>query len=214
MSGPSFAASRLAASRCGTQQQRAGGVAIAVREPRPVAGGARTPQGCFQGCAPEGPAIKWRLFHLFVRPALRQEFFFGDHTLTLLEETKEHIKRFGLDGDPLACSSQFTSFCIEFTVAEMIDHTLYPGVTASLPYPVPFFAPTRSKPSSRFSSTTVWSNFDHVGQNWSQNGLNLVKIYGLSRCIVKSKRRRQSRSREWWSEPEGVRLGRLCDAGT
>ncbi len=107
-------------------------------ELRPPARGARTPQGCLQGCAPEGPAIKWRLFHLFVRPALRQEFFFGDHTLTLLEETKEHIKRFGLDGDPLACSSQFTSFCIEFTVAEMIDHTLYPGVTAFLPYPVPF----------------------------------------------------------------------------
>jgi hypothetical protein len=24
------------------------------------------PQGCFQGCAPERPALKCRLFHLFV----------------------------------------------------------------------------------------------------------------------------------------------------
>jgi hypothetical protein len=44
----------------------AGGAAGAASGQRPPTGGARMPQGCFHGCASEGPAIKWRLFHLSV----------------------------------------------------------------------------------------------------------------------------------------------------
>jgi hypothetical protein len=67
MSRPRIAAPRLAARRCGKHPLRTGDAAIAASEQRPAAGNARMPQECFQGCAPEGPAIKYRLFCLSVK---------------------------------------------------------------------------------------------------------------------------------------------------
>ena len=66
MSRPRIAAPRLAASRFGRPPLRAGAAAIAASEQRPPAGDARMPQGCLQGCAPEGPALKCRLNVLYV----------------------------------------------------------------------------------------------------------------------------------------------------
>jgi hypothetical protein len=70
MSRPRYAAPRLAASHCGGLPPRAGGAAGAAREHWPLARGTRMLQGCFQGCASEGPSIKWRLFHLSVQTDL------------------------------------------------------------------------------------------------------------------------------------------------
>jgi hypothetical protein len=56
---------RLAVSRCGGLPPGAGGAAGTASEQRLPAKGARMPQGCFQGCAPQRQALKCRLFFLF-----------------------------------------------------------------------------------------------------------------------------------------------------
>jgi hypothetical protein len=56
----------FAASCCGRPPLGAGDAAIAASEQRPPARGARMPQECLQGCAPEGPALKCLLFVLSV----------------------------------------------------------------------------------------------------------------------------------------------------
>jgi len=47
---------------------------------------------------------------------LLQEFFFGDHTVAMLEEVDEHVKYPGLDGDLLARTAQLTALRVEFVL--------------------------------------------------------------------------------------------------
>ena len=86
MSRPRIAALRLAASRCGRQPLGTGAAAIAASEGRPAAGGAGMPQGCFQGCAPEGPALKCLLKYLYVVRPIRE----GTHPAPSERQEERH----------------------------------------------------------------------------------------------------------------------------
>jgi hypothetical protein len=51
-----------------------------------------------------------------------QEFFFGDDTLTVLQEVQKHLEHFGLDGNRLPSSTQLTALRVEFIVSKAVEH--------------------------------------------------------------------------------------------
>jgi hypothetical protein len=55
-----------------------------------------------------------------------KQFFFGDHTATVLEEVDEHSKNFWFNSYLSAGTAQLAALYIEFVVAEAVHHRRYP----------------------------------------------------------------------------------------